>query len=72
MSYPYQIVKEGIDKFKVDETAPIFSVSPTGSYGDINSGLKSQYLLKFKHPETKNVTKTSGLLSNNLNVLPLP
>jgi len=69
MSFPYENVKEGIDKFKVDDTTPLFAVSPTGSYGDINSGLKSQYLLKFKDPKTKNVTKTSGILSNNKDVV---
>ena len=57
-----------IDKFKVDETAPFFPIgpmAPTGSYGNFNSGLKNEYVLKFKDNETKSVIRTSGLLSNN-------
>ena len=58
---------EGKDKFKVDETAPFFEISPTGSYGSFSSGLKNEYVLKFKDLETKNVIKKSGILSSNSN-----
>jgi len=59
-------VKQAIDKFKVNETAPFFAIAPTGSYGGINSGIKSAYRLKTKDVETKNVIRKSGILSNNL------
>ena len=65
-------VKTAIDKFKVDETAPFFPdgpMGPTGSYGSFVSGLKSEYVLKFKDRETKNVIRTSGILSNNSNFM---
>jgi len=70
MPTPSENVKEAINKFKVDDTTPLFAISPTGSYGDINAGIKSQYGLKFKDIETKSVTKTYGILSNNLSTLP--
>jgi hypothetical protein len=63
-------IKNAIDKFKVDETAPFFAIAPTGSYGGVNSGIKSAYRLKSKDVETKNVIKKSGILSNNLNSIP--
>ena len=63
-------VKEAIDKFKIDETAPFFAIAPTGSYGGVNSGLKNEYILKFKNVETKNVIKKSGILSSNVNSIP--
>ena len=53
------------DKFKVDETAPFFSIAPTGSYGGVNSGIKSSYGLKSKDPQTKSVIRSSGILSND-------
>ena len=62
-----QSVETAIDKFKVAETSPFFPIgpmSPTGSYGNFNSGLKNEYVLKFKDRETKSVIKTSGILSN--------
>ena len=65
-------IKEAIDKFKVDETAPFFAIAPTGSYGGINSGLKNEYVLKFKNVETKNVIKKSGILSSSANIPPEP
>jgi hypothetical protein len=63
-------VKQAIDKFKVNETAPFFEIAATGSYGGIDSGIKSAYRLKTKNVETKNVIRKSGILSNNLNSLP--
>ena len=66
------LVKTAIDKFKVDEIAPFFEISPTGSYGSIDSGLKNQYLLKFKDLETKNVIKKSGILNSNDSKIPSP
>jgi len=70
MPTPSENVKEAINKFKVDDTTPLFAISPTGSYRDINAGIKNQYGLKFKDIETKSVTKTYGILSNNLSTLP--
>ena len=58
------------DKFKVDETAPFFSIAPTGSYGGVNSGIKSSYRIKSKDPQTKSVVKSSGIINNNLNTIP--
>ena len=54
-----------IDKFKVDETAPFFEIGPTGSYGSIDSGLKNEYVLKFKDLETKTVIQKSGIIGSN-------
>ena len=59
------LIKEPLDKFKVDETAPFFEIGPTGSYGSIESGLKNEYVLKFKDNETKNVIKKSGIIGSN-------
>lgn len=53
------------DKFKVDETAPIFTIAPTGSYGGVDSGIKSAYRIKSKDPVTKSVIVSSGILGNN-------
>ena len=68
-------MSQPIDKFKVDETAPFFPIgpmAPTGSYGNFSSGLKNEYVLKFKDNQTKSVIRTSGLLSNNAkNSLPV-
>ena len=66
-------VEAAIDKFKVDETAPFFPIgpmAPTGSYGNFNSGLRNQYVLKFKNNETKSVIRTSGIVGSNLNTVP--
>jgi len=65
-------VKSAKDKFKVDETAPFFEIGPTGSYGSIDSGLKNEYVLKFKDLETKNVIKKSGIISSNSKVTKSP
>ena len=58
------------DKFKIEETAPIFSIAPTGSYGGINSGIKSAYRIKSKDPQTGNTIKSSGIINSNLNTVP--
>ena len=61
------------DKFKVEETAPFFPVGPMGPTGSYSSGsFKSNYVLKFKDPETKSVIRTSGILSNNSNYIAGP
>ena len=68
-----QFVETAIDKFKVDETSPFFpigSMAPTGSYGNFNSGLRNEYVLKFKNNETKSVIRTSGIVGSNLNTVP--
>ena len=68
-----QSVKTAIDKFKVDETSPFFPIgpmAPTGSYGNFNSGLRNQYILKFKDNETKSVIRTSGIVGSNLKTVP--
>jgi len=64
------IINKMSDKFKVDETAPFFSIAPTGSYGGVNSGIKSSYRIKSKDPQTKSVVKSSGIINNNLNTIP--
>jgi hypothetical protein len=58
------------DKFKVDETAPFFAIEPTGSYGSFTSGIKNEYVLKFKDLETKNVIKKSGILDSTSKTVP--
>lgn len=72
MPTPSENVKEAINKFKVDDTTPLFAISPTGSYGDINAGLKSQYGLKFKDIETKSVIKTYGIVNSNSTLPSVP
>ena len=70
-----QYAETANDKFKVDETAPFFPIgpmAPTGSYGNFNSGLRNQYVLKFKDNETKSVIRTSGIVNSNLNTVPPP
>lgn len=59
------------DKFKVDETAPFFAIEPTGSYGSFTSGIKNEYVLKFKDLETKNVIKKSGILDSTSKKVPI-
>jgi hypothetical protein len=58
------------DKFTVDETAPFFAIEPTGSYGSFTSGIKNEYVLKFKDLETKNVIKKSGILDSTSKTVP--
>ena len=65
-------MSNAIDKFKVDETAPLFEIAATGSYGGVNSGIKSAYRLKSKDPLTKNVVVSSGILSNGVDYIIAP
>lgn len=65
-------VKTAIDKLKITDTTPLFEISPTGSYGSSYKTVYNHTSFKSKDPETKNVVRTNGILSNNGKVIYSP
>ena len=51
------------DKFKIIETAPEFTISPTGSYS--SASLKIVYQFTSKNPTTGSTVISSGILGCN-------